>query len=86
MIRRLFLDHPASVGESYAEHATVAGSFGARMILGGVGAMLHAVFPFVCQTTGSPPGGPRPRRPGTDEERRICDLTSCKGRLTDKEA
>ncbi len=53
MIRRLFLDHPASVGEGYVEHAGVAGRFGLRMIAGGVGALVHAVFPSLCQTTGS---------------------------------
>lgn len=53
MIRRLFLDHPESVGEDYVEHAGVAGRFGIRMIAGGLGALVHAVFPFLCQTTGS---------------------------------
>ena len=53
MIRRLFLDHPASVGESYLEHAEVASGFGLRMIAGGCGALVHAVFPSLCQTTGS---------------------------------
>ena len=53
MIRRLFLDHPDSVGESYAEHARVAGGFGLRMVGGGLGALVHAVCPFLCQTTGS---------------------------------
>ena len=49
MSRRLFLDHPASVGETYAEHFGVA----ARMMLGGAGALLHAIFPFACRRTGS---------------------------------
>lgn len=53
MIRRLFLDHPASVGESYPEHFGVAARFGARMLLGGAGALIHAVLPFACQRTGS---------------------------------
>lgn len=53
MIRRLFLDHPDSVGESYPEHFGVAARFGTRMIVGGVGALVHAVFPSLCQTTGS---------------------------------
>lgn len=53
MFRRLFLDHPASVGESYTEHFRVAGGFGAAMIVGGFGALLHAFLPFVCQTRGS---------------------------------
>ena len=53
MFRRLFLDHPASVGESYTEHFGVATRFGMRMMAGGVGAMLHGVLPFACKTTGS---------------------------------
>jgi len=53
MIRRLFLDHPASVGESYTEHFGVASSFGMRMVSGGVRCFLHAVFPFVFRTAGS---------------------------------
>lgn len=53
MIRRLFLDHPASVGESYVEHFRVAAGFGMAMIIGGVGALLHAFLPFVCKTRGS---------------------------------
>jgi hypothetical protein len=53
MFRRLFLDHPASVGESYVEHFGVATGFGARMIAGGVGAVIHGVLPFAFKTTGS---------------------------------
>jgi len=53
MLRRLFLDHPASVGESYLEHFGVATGFGARMIAGGLGAVLHGVLPFACKTAGS---------------------------------
>lgn len=53
MIRRLFLDHPASVGEGYAEHMGVASRFGIRMIGGGVGCLIHAVLPFAFKTRGS---------------------------------
>lgn len=53
MIRRLFLDHPASVGESYAEHLGVASSFGVRMIGGGIGCMVHAILPFAFKSAGS---------------------------------
>ncbi|OQW78387.1 MAG: hypothetical protein BVN33_00600 [Proteobacteria bacterium ST_bin13] len=53
MFRRLFLDHPESVGESYAEHFRVASGFGVTMIVGGLGAVLHAFLPFVCKTRGS---------------------------------
>ena len=53
MIRRLFLDHPASVDETYGEHFRVAAGFGAAMLLGGLGALLHAFVPAVCKRTGS---------------------------------
>lgn len=48
-----FTDHPASVGESYGQHFGVATKFGVTMILGGVGAILHGVFPWMFETTGS---------------------------------
>lgn len=50
---RLFVEHPASIGESYAEHFGVASRFGWRLTRGGLGCMLHAVLPFVCTTSGS---------------------------------
>ena len=48
-----FTDHPATVGESYAEHFGVATRFGGRMIVGGIGAVIHGIFPFLCTTIGS---------------------------------
>jgi hypothetical protein len=48
-----FTDHPATVGETYTEHFGVATRFGLRMIAGGIGAVLHGVFPFLFTTTGS---------------------------------
>ena len=44
------LDH---VHESYLQHLCFAAVFGARLILGGIGAILHGIFPAVFQTTGS---------------------------------
>jgi hypothetical protein len=52
-LRRLFTEHPASVGETYLEHLCVAIGFAARMILGGVACFVHALFPFLFQHTGS---------------------------------
>ena len=49
----LFTAHPASVGETYAEHCRFAFRFGARMTAGGVAAMVHALFPFLFVTTAS---------------------------------
>jgi len=51
MFRRLFTEHPESVGESYVEHFGVAARFGGIMILGGLGAIVHAVVPGLCTTT-----------------------------------
>ncbi|HEX8486609.1 DUF6356 family protein [Sphingomonas sp.] len=53
MIRRLFLDHPTSVGESYGEHLIAAGRFGVTMVAGGVACMIHALIPAVFANTGS---------------------------------
>lgn len=52
-IKRLFTEHPASVGETYFEHLCIATSFAARMIAGGIACFLHAVFPFAFRRTGS---------------------------------
>lgn len=52
-LAQMFLDHPASVGETYLEHLASAGRFGGRMLLAGIACLLHGVFPFLCVTTGS---------------------------------
>ena len=49
----LFTAHPSSVGETYAQHGRFALLFGARMTIGGLAAMAHAVFPFLFVTTAS---------------------------------
>lgn len=53
MFRRLFVDHPKSVDESYLEHFGVAGRFGLAMIWGGIKALVHALVPGTCITSGS---------------------------------
>ncbi len=52
-LRRLFTEHPKSVGESYGEHLAHASGFGGRMMLAGVACMLHAVLPFIFVRTAS---------------------------------
>jgi len=49
----LFTAHPSSVGETYAQHGRFALLFGARMAIGGLAAMVHALFPFLFVTTAS---------------------------------
>jgi len=53
MIRRVFLSHPETVGETYWEHFGVASRFGRELIAGGCKAMIHAVFPNAYETAGS---------------------------------
>ena len=48
-----FTSHPASVGETYTQHLGFAFKFGAIMAVGGLAAMVHALFPFLCITTAS---------------------------------
>lgn len=73
LLRRLFVAHPESVGESYAEHFGVAWRFGSRMVTGGLACFVHALVPALFARTGSTsvkrlygeivdrqPGTPRP--------------------------
>ena len=48
-----FTAHPNSVGESYLEHGLFACRYGVKMTVGGLAALLHGIFPFLFQTTGS---------------------------------
>jgi hypothetical protein len=53
VFHRLFIAHPRTVGETYAEHFRFAGRFGLTMIWGGLCALVHALVPGWCVTTGS---------------------------------
>ncbi|ADM09826.1 hypothetical protein PB2503_08854 [Parvularcula bermudensis HTCC2503] len=53
ILARLFREHPASVGESYPEHARHAGRYGLLMIGGGLACLIHALLPFAFKRTGS---------------------------------
>ena len=50
---RLFSEHPASVGETYAQHLRTAAGFAAAMFVGALACLVHAVLPFLCVRTGS---------------------------------
>ena len=52
-LRRLFIAHPASVGETYGEHMRVALSFAAPLAKAAGAALVHAFLPFLCETTAS---------------------------------
>ena len=53
MISRLFLDHPESVDETYAEHAVFATRFSMALFGAAFAALIHAVLPFAFEKTAS---------------------------------
>lgn len=53
MFDRLFVAHPASVGESYGQHLLHSLSFAAAMFCGAMACLAHAFVPAICQRTGS---------------------------------
>ncbi len=50
---RIFTEHPESIGETYFQHLKHALCFGLKMAIGGIACMIHAIFPFLFQKTGS---------------------------------
>lgn len=52
-LHRLFQAHPASIGESYREHAGIAGRFGAAMVGGGLKCLIHALVPALYERAAS---------------------------------
>ena len=48
-----FTRHPGEVGETYAEHFGNSTAFGVKMIAAGLACLVHGVFPFLFQRTGS---------------------------------
>lgn len=52
-LARIFLDHPASVDESYFEHMWFALRFAFWLGLAAMAALVHAVFPAACEKTAS---------------------------------
>lgn len=53
MLKALFCDHPASVGESYGEHLAAAGGFALRLFAAALVCAVHAVLPFLFERTAS---------------------------------
>lgn len=48
-----FTKHPHQMGESYWQHFICATKFGIKMIFAGTACLIHAIFPFLFQKTGS---------------------------------
>lgn len=53
LLDRWFLAHPASVDETYFEHMRFALGFCFWLALAAGAALIHAVFPALCETTAS---------------------------------
>ena len=52
-MRRLFTEHPNSVGENYFQHLVMAFQFSGKMFATAIACLLHGVFPFLFVNTGS---------------------------------
>jgi hypothetical protein len=53
LFRSLFIEHPESVDETYAQHFFSALSFGTKMVIAGIACMVHGLLPAVFVTRGS---------------------------------
>ncbi|MCW1950576.1 MAG: DUF6356 family protein [Octadecabacter sp.] len=53
LIDRWFLAHPATVDETYFQHMRFALGFAFWLVTAGLAALVHAVFPALCETTAS---------------------------------
>jgi hypothetical protein len=53
MLKRLFTEHPATVGETYFEHLGSALSFAFDLLAAGAACLIHAFLPFLFLKTGS---------------------------------
>ena len=49
----IFTKHPSSLNETYFQHLKFALSFGVKMQIGALACIIHALFPFLFQKTGS---------------------------------
>ncbi len=52
-LRKHFIEHPASVGETYFAHFRVAAHFSRCLTKAAAAAAVHAVVPSMCATTAS---------------------------------
>jgi hypothetical protein len=53
MWRRLFLDHPRSMDETYFEHQRAAFGYGFELLRATAACFLHGLIPGLCETTAS---------------------------------
>jgi hypothetical protein len=53
LFRSLFIEHPASVDETYSQHFVSAICFGTKMVIAGFACMIHGLLPAVFVSRGS---------------------------------
>lgn len=53
MITRMFFDHPASIDESYGEHARFAFGFSVKLFVAAGAALVHSLLPCLFEKTAS---------------------------------
>lgn len=52
-MKNWFTEHPHAVNETYWQHMRFSFKSAARLLIAGVGAAVHACFPFLCIYTAS---------------------------------
>ncbi|OGT59949.1 MAG: hypothetical protein A3E85_04830 [Gammaproteobacteria bacterium RIFCSPHIGHO2_12_FULL_45_12] len=52
-MKNIFTEHPDSLNESYFHHFYFAWKFGFQLLGCGLACILHGIFPFIFQKTGS---------------------------------
>jgi len=52
-MKNIFTKHPNSVGETYFQHMKCALGFHYTLLRLSLCAFIHAIFPFLCETTAS---------------------------------
>lgn len=52
-MKKLFLDHPQSVNETYLQHLLFSAKYSLLLLCGSFASFIHAFFPFLFQTIAS---------------------------------
>lgn len=52
-MKTIFTEHPQTVGETYFQHMHSASYFAVKMLGGALCCIVHAIFPFLFEKTGS---------------------------------
>ena len=52
-MKRLFTEHPATVGETYAQHMRSAFGFAGTMFVASLACFVHGILPWTFKSTGS---------------------------------